>query len=92
MDNLAFTSASPSTNPESYAPKEAGRKMAAGAFFQRRGVSKGFAPPVEGSDVVGDRGVSEDEGAVGGGTQPLNLGRKAGGRRSNDEAAPPYMG
>ena len=91
MDSLAYSSASPSSNPESYAPKEAGRKMAAGAFFKQRGASRSaFVPPPE-TGEVGDRGVSEDEGAVGGGTQPLNLGRKA--RRSVEgEAAPPYMG
>jgi hypothetical protein len=91
MDSLAYTSASPTSNPGSYAPREGGKKVTAG-FFKQRGASRGFVPPQAEEDTVGDRGVSasEDEGAQGGGTQPLNLGRK--GRRSADESAPPYMG
>lgn len=100
MDSLAYTSASPSTNPESYAPSldnatsptAGGRKMNAGAFFKRPG-GRQFTPPPSGAGE-GDRGrsASEDEAELeqqaggGGGTQPLNV------LRRSREAAPPYVG
>jgi hypothetical protein len=101
MDNLAFTSASPSSRPEVYSPTSetmspsgsaaSGGKVKAGAFFKRRqqGALGRTASPFQPPDRSDDDGVSEEDGrrSLERNTEPLNIRRSL---ESSKGPAPPY--